>query len=174
MHDNTLQGMMSSERQDWATPPSFLEWLEERFGFIPDLDAAASADNHKAPLYFTEDQNGLFQEWFGKVWINPPFGSALPSWIDKAILESRRDEVECVFCLIPARTDTKYFHEKIARHASHIYFVKGRFEFRFDSAIKNPKGCALFPSMLVIFDKNYLQTEMATLYVPLSARRWDS
>ncbi len=173
MEQATLDAMMSSDRQDWATPPPFLEWLAERFGFEPDLDPAAAAHNTKAPHYFTEAQNGLFQNWFGKVWINPPFGAALPTWIDKCILESQRDEVECVFCLIPARTDTKYFHEKIARHASYIYFVKGRFEFRFDSEIKNPKGCALFPSMLVIFDKNYLQTEMRTLYVPLSARRWD-
>jgi len=173
MNENSLAGMMSSERQDWATPPPFLEWIKGHFGFEPDLDAAAAAHNTKAPQYYTEEENGLFQKWFGKVWVNPPFGSALPSWVDKAILESRRDEVECVFMLIPARTDTKYFHEKIARYASYVYFVKGRFEFRFNPELKNPKGCALFPSMLVIFDSNYIQTELKTLYVPLEARRWD-
>ena len=165
--------MMSSEHQDWATPPPFMTYLYEVFGWKPDLDAAASAENRKAPAWFEENDNGLFQEWFGNVWINPPFGSALPSWVDKAIIESDRDEVESIFMLIPARTDTKWCH-KLMKHASIIYFIKGRFDFRRDPQEKL-EGRAFFPSMLVVFNGDErLLAEMLPLNVPIEHRSWEN
>ncbi len=172
MNDKQIQGMMSSEHQDWATPPPFMRYLEEVFGWVPDLDAAASKENTKAPLYYDIEDNGLFGEWRGNVWVNPPFGSALPSWIDKAIIESDRDEVESIFMLIPARTDTQWCH-KLMKHASIIYFIKGRFDFRRFPELER-EGCAFFPSMLVVFNGDErILAEMLPLNVPIESRRWD-
>ena len=172
MNEQQIHGMMSSEHQDWATPPAFMDYLHEVFGWIPDLDAAASIDNKKAHDYFCQDQNGLFQKWYGNVWINPPFGSALPSWVDKAIIESDSEQVVSIFMLIPARTDTKWCH-KLMRHASMIYFIKGRFDFRRDPQEKL-EGRAFFPSMLVVFNgQERLMAEMLPLNVPIEYRSWD-
>jgi len=172
MNENQIKGMMSSEHQDWATPPPFMRYLEEVFGWSPDLDAAASEINHKAESYFTQADNGLFQEWWGNVWVNPPFGSALPSWIDKAIIEADRYEVESIFMLIPARTDTQWCH-RLFKHASIIYFIKGRFDFRRFAELES-EGCAFFPSMLVVFNGDErILAEMLPLNVPLESRRWD-
>ena len=169
MNEEQIAGMFSSEHQDWATPPAFMEYLLEVFGWNPDLDAAASKENKKAHDYFCEDQNGLFQEWYGNVWVNPPFGSALPAWVDKAILESDSEQVTSIFMLIPARTDTKWCH-KLMKHASIIYFIKGRFEFK----RLEKEGCAMFPNMLVVFNGDErILAEMLPLNVPLEYRRWD-
>ena len=174
MEKSSFNAMMSSKHQDWATPPSFVKYIENMFDIQFDLDAAASSSNHKAPNYFTIEDNSLFQKWFGNVWINPPFGEALATWIDKMILENHRNTVKSIFCLIPCRPDTKYFHEKIIPNASEIYFIKGRFEFRRDL---ESRGCALFPSMLVVFngDRSFGKGEelqFKTLEPPIEARRW--
>ena len=108
MNEEQIKGILSSEHMDWITPPPFMDYLEEVFGWKPLLDVAESEENTKADFYFDIESNGLFKNWFGNVWVNPPYGSALPSWIDKAIIESDRDEVESIFMLIPARTDTKW------------------------------------------------------------------
>lgn len=171
MNEEQIQGMMSSEDMDWITPPSFMEYLWEVFGWKPDLDAAASELNTKAPVHIDEDTNGLFYYWFGNVWVNPPYGSALPAWVDKAILESDRDQVTSIFMLIPARTDTKWCH-KLMKHASIIYFIKGRLDFRRNPELQSD-GCAFFPSMLVVFNGDErLMAEMLPLNVPLEHRRW--
>ena len=168
MNEEQIAGMFSSEHQDWATPPAFMEYLLEVFGWKPDLDAAASKHNTKAPEYIPECYNGLFHKWWGNVWVNPPFGSALPSWVDKAIIESDRDEVESIFMLVPARTDTKWCH-KLMKHASIIYFIKGRFEFKREET----QGCAMFPNMLVVFNGDErILAEMLPLNVPIESRRW--
>jgi len=178
MEKSSFNAMMSSKHQDWATPPSFVKYVEDYFNIQFDLDAAASSSNHKAPNFFTIEDNSLFQSWYGNVWINPPFGQALGTWIDKIILENNRNTVKSIYCLIPCRPDTKYFHEKIIPNADEIYFIKGRFEFRRDL---ESRGCALFPSMLVVFrggrfygasNSPYSELQFQTLEPPIDARRW--
>lgn len=164
---------LSSDRQDWATPQAFLDWLEEEHGWTPDLDAAAADETAKAPRWFTEEDNGLLQPWAGDVWLNPPFGNALPNWLDKCANEIERDEVNSIFCLIPARTDTKWFHEKVMPHAYIVYLIKGRFTFGHESSVKGAN--APFPNMLVLYRKvtriqGYMQAGITTLEVPKGAR----
>lgn len=168
----SLKGMMSSDRQDWGTPDSFMEWLGETKGFYPDLDAAASDDNTKAPYYFTKEDDALKQDWFGSVWLNPPFGNEIAGFMQKCAEQIKRPEVHEIYVLIPARTDTKWFHEIVMPHAYLVYLIKGRFNFRFDRAV--PSANAPFPSMLVVYrpsrTKYSFNAGIVTLDVPKEAR----
>ena len=78
-----------------------------------------------------------------RVFCNPPYGRAITDWVEKAYREGTKDNT-IVVMLIPARTDTRYFHDFI-QHRSEIRFVKGRLKFG------NSKQAAPFPSMVVIF-----------------------
>ena len=158
-----------SERQDWGTPRAFLEWLETDRSWTPNLDAAASIRNAKAPHFFTEDDDSLSKDWFGDVWLNTPFGNELPKFMKKCAEQIKRKEVWSIMVLIPARTDTKWFHEIVMPHAYLIYLIKGRFNFRVDNAVEGAN--APFPSMLVLYRKHRLpDAGITTLEVPKEAR----
>ena len=133
--------MFSSKSDEWATPQPFFEDINKEFNF--NLDPCATKDNHKCEEYYTYEENGLTKNWGGKrVFCNPPY-SKISEWVAKAFYETRNDNT-LVVLLIPARTDTRYFHDYIYNRAE-IRFVKGRLKF---GDGKNP---APFPSMLVIF-----------------------
>lgn len=162
---------LTSINQTWGTPVAFFEFLKDTFGFVPDLDAAASDENHKAPQYFTEEDNSLEKKWFGNVWLNPPFGKVLlPQFLEKCNNEIAHGNCERIFCLIPARTDTKWFHEIVMREAGRIYFIKGRFNF--ESPYSTKGANAPFPSMLVIYDRRFISTMLDTLEVDKKFRGW--
>lgn len=76
--------------------------------------------------------------------MNPPYGREIGKWVEKALEESRK-EAECVVCLLPARTDTKWFHDFCLPFAKSITFLKGRLKFG------EATNSAPFPSMVVIF-----------------------
>ena len=138
MVSNTL---FSSNSDEWATPREIYEELDKEFNF--NLDPCASDDNHKCEKYYTQAENGLSYTWGGyRVFCNPPY-SNIASWIKKAWQE-RTKENTLVVLLIPARTDTKYFHEYIYQRAE-IRFIKGRLKFG------ESKNSAPFPSMVVIY-----------------------
>lgn len=122
-------------------PPRFFEELDAEFQF--NLDPCATEDNHKCPDFFTEREDGLAQSWEGRrVFVNPPY-SNIRKWVEKAYHEGQKKGT-LVVLLIPARTDTKYFHEFIY-HRAEIRFIKGRLKFG------DQKNSAPFPSMLVIY-----------------------
>lgn len=134
--------MFSSKTDQWATPQCFFSKLNEEFNFT--LDPCADEMNHKCDKYFTKEQNGLQQDWQGNiVFCNPPYGRETGKWVKKCYDEAQKENTVCVM-LIPARTDTRYFHDYIYGKAE-IRFVKGRLKF---GDGKNP---APFPSMIVIF-----------------------
>lgn len=131
--------MFSSVKDDWETPQDFFDELDREFHF--DLDPAADDQNHKCYCYFTKEQNGLSHTWEGRtVFLNPPYGKAIKYWVRKAYEESRKANTTVVM-LIPARTDTAYFHDYIYGKAE-IRFIRGRLKFG------NSKNAAPFPSML--------------------------
>lgn len=137
-----LNVMYSSKTDQWATPQEFFDELNSEFHF--DLDPCADAENHKCNKYFTKEQNGLLQDWGGHcVFCNPPYGQAIGDWVAKCYHEGTKENTVVVL-LIPARTDTKYFHDYIL-HRSEIRFVRGRLKFG------DGKNSAPFPSMVVIF-----------------------
>lgn len=133
--------MFTSNSDEWATPTDFYDKLDEEFNFT--LDACASDQNHKCDRYFTKETDGLKFAWGGEtVFCNPPY-SQIAAWVKKAFYESKNDNTTIVM-LIPARTDTQYFHNYIL-HRSEIRFVKGRIKF------SGSKNNAPFPSMVVVF-----------------------
>ena len=135
--------MFSSKTDLWSTPNDFFDKLNDEFHFT--LDPCSTHENAKCYKHFTEEENGLLQDWGNEVvFCNPPYGRQIKCWVKKAYEESQKDNTKVVM-LIPARTDTIYFHEYIY-HKAEIRFIKGRLKFG------NAKNSAPFPSMVVIFE----------------------
>jgi len=137
------KGMMSSNTYEWETPLDLFDKLNAEFHF--DLDPCATHENKKCLTFFTIDDDGLEQEWFGSVFMNPPYGNLIAKWIEKAFLESQKVSIRSVVCLLPARTDTRWFHD-YCMLANEIRFIKGRLRF-------SGMDPAPFPSMIVIFKR---------------------
>lgn len=130
--------MFSSENMCWGTPDSLFDSLDQEFHF--NLDPCADEFNHKCERYFTVSDDGLSQSWDGyNVFCNPPYGRSIGKWVRKAAISHANTVL-----LIPARTDTIWFHRYIYGKAE-IRFLKGRL--KFVGAVHN----APFPSMIVIF-----------------------
>lgn len=135
---------MTSDRDDWETPQALYDALDAIYGFT--LDPCAMDANHKAPKWYTEAQDGLARSWEGeRVFCNPPYGRNIGAWVKKCAEESRH---AFVVSLIPARTDTAYFHDWIYGKAD-IEFIRGRLKFERGGQSMSP---APFPSMLVYFN----------------------
>lgn len=137
-----LKALLSSKSFEWATPQEFYDKLNSEFHFT--LDPCANETNAKCAKYYTRSEDGLKQDWAGEiVFCNPPYGRELGEWVRKCRMESCKPNTMVVM-LIPARTDTRWFHEHIYNKAE-IRFLKGRLRFG------NSKTSAPFPSMIVIF-----------------------
>lgn len=135
--------MFSSKTDEWATPQEFFDDLNREFHFT--LDPCALPHNAKCEKFYSPKDDGLIQNWGGeKVFCNPPYGRAISEWVRKCYTEAQKPNTTVV-ALIPARTDTKYFHKYIYGKAKEIRFIKGRLKFG------NSKNSAPFPSMVVIF-----------------------
>ena len=145
------KALLSSKSQEWRTPRSFFENLDREFHFV--LDAAATAQNAKCERYFTPETDGLSQSWNvgGSVFCNPPYGREIGKWVEKAYRESAGGGL-CIVMLIPARTDTSYFHKYIYGKAE-IRFIRGRL--KFEDADGEAGSPAPFPSMLVIYGRHH-------------------
>lgn len=144
-----MQVHFSSKKDDWETPKKFFNELHEKYNFT--LDVASNGHNAKLENYFTKEDDGLKQEWKGRVFCNPPYGREIKYWVKKAYEESKKDYNELIVLLIPARTDTTYWHDYIFNKASEIIFLKGRLKFEINGQPTNP---APFPSALIIYKKD--------------------
>jgi phage N-6-adenine-methyltransferase len=133
-----------NSRDDWETPDNLFANLNTAFKF--KVDVCANEKNSKCENYYSEEQNGLEQDWSeysGAAWCNPPY-SKVKEWLQKAQREADNNGVTTV-CLVAARPDTKYWHDIIFRHARAICFIRGRLQFA------GAKWKACFPSALVVF-----------------------
>lgn len=148
--------MFSSKTDQWATPQDFFDKLNEEFHFT--LDPCADEFNHKCEKYYTKEDNGLKQSWQNeRVFCNPPYGREIGKWVEKAYAENMIGGAYVVM-LIPARTDTKWFHDYIYNKPNvEIRFIKGRLKFG------NSENSAPFPSMLVIFKREPLMINVYDL-----------
>jgi site-specific DNA-methyltransferase (adenine-specific) len=137
---------MTSERDDWETPQALFDRLDAVYHFT--LDPCSTHENAKCAKHYTVVEDGLAQSWQGeRVFCNPPYGRNIGTWVKKCAEESKG---ALVVMLIPARTDTAYFHDYIYRKA-HIEFLRGRLKFeRGGVGVQS----APFPSMLVIWGRN--------------------
>lgn len=132
----------SSATDDWYTPQDVFDRLNDQYGpFL--VDVCASVENAKCPRFFTREDDGLIQDWhpFGRCWMNPPYGRGIGAWMEKAFWESVKGAV--VVCLVPARTDTAWWHNYAMR--GEIEFLRGRLKFG------GAKNSAPFPSAVVVF-----------------------
>lgn len=134
------EGLFTSEKEDWGTPQDFFDALNRKFDFL--LDVAADDMNHKCANYFDKKTDGLKQSWSARNWMNPPYGKEISAWCAKADEEAKNGKL--TVALLPARTDTKWFHEFCAKW--HHVFIRGRLYF---SGVC--MGRAPFPSMIVYF-----------------------
>ena len=136
----------SMESNEWTTPKYLYDELDKEFNFT--LDPCCTKKSAKCDKYYTEEDDGLIQDWSNDiVFMNPPYGREIKYWIKKAYEESLRGVK--VVCLIPARTDTRYWWDYIFPYAE-IRFIKGRLKFT-----NNGKSApAPFPSAIVIFKKD--------------------
>lgn len=139
----TRRAMFSTAiRTDWRTPKDLFRSLNDEFGFT--CDVASSDQNHLCDSYFTEQNDAFKYDWDGVCFCNPPYGRAIGRWVAKAASESERGTT--VVCLLPARTDTSWFHQYILPVADEIRFICGRLYFD-----DGTKGRAPFPSMIVVY-----------------------
>jgi phage N-6-adenine-methyltransferase len=143
VNESTLKTMFSSKTDLWTTPQDFFDRLNAEFNFT--LDPCSDGTNAKCKKYYTPKEDGLSQDWSGeRVFMNPPYGREIGKWIKKAYEEAQKGSV--VVCLIPSRTDTRYWHDYVMK-ADEIRFVKNRLYFN------DGKGRAPFPSAVVVFRK---------------------
>ena len=135
--------MFSSATDNWSTPQDFFDKLNDEFHFT--LDVCADETNHKCEHYYTKEIDGLSRPWIGTVWCNPPYGRKIGEWVRRAYISSQIGSATVVM-LLPARTDTRWFHDYIYNKSNtEIRFIKGRLKFG------GCKNSAPFPSMVVIF-----------------------
>tara|TARA_R100001163_G_scaffold54918_1_gene42276 strand:- start:381 stop:887 length:507 start_codon:yes stop_codon:yes gene_type:complete len=137
-----------SKRSDWATPQDFFDLLNAEFNF--DLDVCASKSNAKCSNYYTIADDALQKPWKGYCFMNPPYGREISKWVKKAYESSGANKVSpfqgeaTVVCLLPSRTDTKWWHDYVMK-ADTVRFVQGRLKFDSHS------NSAPFPSVVVVF-----------------------
>lgn len=135
--------MFSSATEEWGTPVDLFLSLDRLFSF--NLDPCASDENHKCERYFTKEDDGLSQHWDGVVFMNPPYGRGINAWVQKAY-DSRYEHGSTVVCLVPARTDARWF-QFCFEFAQCITFLPGRLKFTNGEC----ENAAPFPSALVVF-----------------------
>ena len=136
--DCNMNVHFSSATDLHATPQDFFDKLNAEFGF--ELDVCAIPENAKCSNYFTPAQDGLKQEWHGVCWMNPPYGREIGAWMRKANEAAKSGAT--VVCLVPARTDTNWWHQYAIQHE--VRFVRGRLKFG------DAKNSAPFPSAVVV------------------------
>ena len=141
----TNKGMMSSELPNWATPQDLFDELNLEFSFT--LDVCAEDWNAKCKRFFTIETDGLTSNWNSEIcWMNPPYGRDIKKWMKKAVEEWRQGAT--VVCLVPARTDTAWWHDYTMQ--GKIRFLRGRVKFIHPNGGK--PSSAPFPSAIVVFD----------------------
>lgn len=145
MSKNRDDGDDSEPHGEWGTPPEIWEPIAEALnGF--DLDPASGAEPESiGDVQFTEEDDGLAQDWFGNVWLNPPYGRGENArWAEKVYKESQRREVTSITALVPASTETQWFQNYYAE-GDVFTFLEGRVRFL------GGDSAAPFSSVIVTF-----------------------
>jgi site-specific DNA-methyltransferase (adenine-specific) len=138
--DTNMAVHFSSATDDWATPQWLFDALQREFAFT--LDPCATVENAKCHRFFTREHDGLSQSWGDDVvFMNPPYGAMISRWMWKAYESARKGAT--VVCLVPARTDTAWWHDYAMK--GEVRLLRGRLKFG------NATNSAPFPSAIVIF-----------------------
>ena len=159
MNKNDMNVLFSSKSDEWATPQWLFDKLNKTHNFT--LDPASDGTNNKCAKHYTQAQNGLSQSWSGEtVFINPPYSKTY-DWVSKAYHEAFSSGTTSIL-LVPARMDSKWFHEFCFDPfvCKSITFIRGRLKFG------GSKNSAPFPSMIIEFSgpsKNPVQPQMKSM-----------
>lgn len=166
-HNNGHAVHYSSVTNEWTTPDEFFAPLDAEFRF--DLDPCATSENAKCARFFTQEIDGLTQPWNATaVFMNPPYGRDLGAWVRKAHREVQAGRAGVVVCLIPARTDTGYWHDCVMR-AAEVRLVRRRITF--GGSIRHGRdraAAAPFPSAVVVMRRH---TQTAPVFSTINARQ---
>lgn len=130
----------SSQTDLWETPADLFAALDAEFGFT--LDVCAIAENAKCRAFYSPADDGLAHDWIGACWMNPPYGREIGRWVAKAYESAQAGAT--VVALVPARTDTAWWHDYVTQ-AEAVRYFRGRI--RFGEAAHG----APFPSAVVVF-----------------------
>lgn len=136
------EGLFTSNDGTWETPQDFFDKLNEEFHFT--IDVCATKETAKCDKFYTKEDDAFSKDWKGVCWMNPPYGNEIYDWMEKAYHSFLHGAT--VVCLVPARTDTKWWHDFCMW--GEVRFVKGRLKFG------NQKNSAPFPSAVIIFSNN--------------------
>lgn len=157
----------SSATNEWETPQYLYNWLDGHFHFT--LDPCCTVKTAKCKLHLTAEEDGLRYDWAPhNVFMNPPYGREIGHWIQKAYEEALKGAT--VVCLIPARTDTKWWY-KYCTKAHTIIFFTGRVKF-LNEGQELPMS-APFPSCTVIF-KPQTPEPLKVRWIPLDKIKSDA
>ena len=132
----------------WGTPTELFERLNEVYDFNLD-PCAANGDIAKCPRYFTPVEDGLKQNWTGRVFLNPPYGRQIVRWMKKAAQEIEYGHAEVIVALLPASVGTNWFHQYVYPYAQHMWFVHGRLSFEDYTNVGKSLNKANFDSIIV-------------------------
>lgn len=145
------KALKSRKSNEWITPKWIFAQLDEIFHFT--LDPAATKENAKCAKFYTKEDDGLAKSWKDEtVFVNPPY-SKVADWVRKAHHESQNGACQVVM-LIPARTDTRCWHQHIFTSAAEIFFVKGRIKFDQPVQDEGKQNGAPFPSAVIVFNSS--------------------
>lgn len=141
---------------DWLTPPEIVKKLGPF-----DLDPCASISQPwvTAEKMLTIDDNGLWADWTGYVWCNPPYGPQVGEWMGK--LATHGNGIGLIF----ARTETKEFHRQVWNRANALFFFAGRLFFHQPITGKRAAHNAGGPSVLVAYG-NYAVERLRAFDMP--------
>lgn len=144
--------LFASRSEEWETPQAVFDRLDAVFDF--ELDAAATPENAKCARYFTKADDALALDWspYRRIWLNPPYGRGVARWMAKARAEALKNRL--IVCLVPARTDTAWWHEHVHGRAL-TSFVRGRLKFSHPGRCLKGGGSAAFPSALVVYGLDF-------------------
>jgi len=131
------RGLFTSSTWEWHTPSDLRAAIDIEFGTTFDPCPGGTLD-------------ALLIPWEGRVFVNPPYGRVLSRWIEKGLLELRAGHAKCIVWLLPARTDTRWFHDLLFPNAKEIRFLRGRVHFENGEGRSGP---APFPSMIVVMER---------------------
>lgn len=147
--------MFSSKDQTWETSQELFDDLNRVFEF--ELDVCADNKSAKCEYYYSEEENGLIQDWKGICWMNPPYSRHQHKWVKKGIEEVDNGNCKQLVVLIPARVETVAWQDYIFKRAVAICFVRGRLKFN------NCEAGAPFPSAICVFGEKITEEQKNVL-----------
>lgn len=155
----------------WLTPPAIMNALGTWEDF--DLDPCAAPAPRPWPtawrMNVESDGDGLALEWFGRVWLNPPYGAVIGQWLRKLADHGRGTS------LIFARTETKFFREQVWERASGLLFLEGRLHFHTPDGLRAGANSGA-PSVLCAYGADDMDrlaaSDLAGAFVPLRFARF--